>query len=123
MPGFLRARGAMLRILCAIAYVLLGFSGHHAAGAEGAPGAYYRLPDGSYASLCEPGREDTTPAPADHCKTCLIVQPHGAAPPNLAALDAPVFTLLGLNAPAPRRDFTPKPTYRRMASRGPPLAA
>jgi hypothetical protein len=113
----------MLRILCAIAYVLLSFSGHHAAGAEGAPGAYYRLPDGSYASLCEPGAKDPASAPADHCKTCLIAQPHGAPAPDLVALDAPVFTLLGLNMPAPRREFTPKPRYRRMASRGPPLAA
>lgn len=113
----------MLRILCAIAYVVLGFSGHHAAGAEGAPGVYYRLPDGSYASLCEPGGKEPSQTPADHCKTCLIVQPHGAPAPDLAALDAPVFTLLGLNAPEPRCDFTPKPRYRRMASRGPPLAA
>jgi hypothetical protein len=112
----------MLRILCAIAFVLLGFSGHHAAGAEGAAGDYYQLPDGSYASLCEPGGKDESQAPADHCKTCLIAQPHGAPAPDLAALDAPVFTLLGLNEPAPRGDITPKSGYRRMASRGPPLA-
>jgi hypothetical protein len=113
----------MLRMLCALAYALLGFSGHSLAGADSAPGAYYRLPDGSYASLCEPGGADQRSTPADHCKTCLIAQPHGAPAPALAVIDGPVFTLLGLSAPAPNRDFTPRPTFRRMAVRGPPTTA
>jgi hypothetical protein len=123
MPGFLQARQVLWRILYALAFVVLSVSSHHAAAADGAAGASYRLPDGSYASLCEPGGDGKPSTPGDHCRTCLIAQPHGLAAPELLRLDAPVFTLLGLNTPAPRRDFTPKPTFRRMASRGPPSAA
>ncbi|MCV3764267.1 DUF2946 family protein [Rhizobium sp. TRM95796] len=123
MPGFLRAKGAILRILCAVAFVLLGFSSHSIADADGAIGARYQLPDGSYASLCEPGGGDRQSTPADHCKTCLIAQPHTAPAPGLTAFQPPVFNLLGLAAPATFRIFTPKPTFRRQASRGPPMAA
>lgn len=123
MPRSMQARGVMLRILCALAYVVLGFSGHHAMGGEGVPAAFYRLPDGTYASLCEPGGTDQPSAPAEHCKTCLIAQPHGAPAPAFASLDAPVFTLLGLNTPAPVGPVSAKPTFRRLGSRGPPWAA
>jgi hypothetical protein len=78
-------RAVLTRILCALALVMLGFGSHAVADPFADPyGVEYRLPDGSYTSLCEPG-DDKGGAPHDashHCDICVLAVGHLFVPPD-----------------------------------------
>ena len=77
----------MTRMICAVALLLLGFSGHAFADASSDPHRLqYELPDGSYASLCQPGEEKgDTHGGGKHCDVCVMSIGHLFVPPETVA--------------------------------------
>lgn len=87
------AKGAiLLRILCAFALFMLGLAGDAFADPSQDPhSAQYRLPDGTYASLCQPG-DTKGGAPhngANHCGGCVTAAGHAFTPPAGYAVARP----------------------------------
>jgi hypothetical protein len=87
------ARGAVvMRMLYALAILMLGFSG----GAQALPnlepyGAEYKLPDGTFATLCMPSEEKGAPhGDHKHCDMCVMAAGHLFTTPETAFVTAPV---------------------------------
>jgi hypothetical protein len=83
-------RAVWLRMVCALALLLFGLGGP-AFGDSGPTGnAAYRLPDGSFASLCEPGsgsqdgRSGVPGKACRHCDLCRAGLPHALPLPSMA---------------------------------------
>jgi hypothetical protein len=76
-------RAVAARIVCALALLMLGFSGHGLAMPDdGSVAAQYRLPDGSYPSLCGTnGDAGGLPHDRHHCDLCFAAAGHAFAPP------------------------------------------
>lgn len=78
----------MTRIVCAIALFMLGFVAH----AEAAPlvGPFsmeYRLPDGTFASMCLPSQEHgKSHTDGKHCDSCILSTAHLFTPPAAVQL-------------------------------------
>lgn len=75
-------RAVSARIVCALALIMLGFTGHGLAMPDdGSLAARYRLPDGSYPSLCKTG-DNTGGVPHDmrHCDLCFAAAGHAFVP-------------------------------------------
>ncbi|MDB5523264.1 MAG: hypothetical protein JWM58_1027 [Rhizobium sp.] len=73
-----------VRLFCALALFMLGFSGHAVAGHNlDRYGAEYRLPDGTFASMCLPSEEHGAPDnDSRHCDTCVMSAGHLFMPPD-----------------------------------------
>jgi hypothetical protein len=115
-------RGFMARIVCALALVMFGFAGHGLAATDDGPfAAQYRLPDGSFASLCQNGDDHTgTPPHArHHCDFCFASVGHAFVPPQPtfgpAVTAAEAGILLPVSAAAPKFG-----ALRHGLCRGPP---
>jgi hypothetical protein len=115
-------------MVCALALLMFGLTGPAAAQiGPDAAGVQYRLPDGSFASLCQPGRTDidgTNGIPGKacrHCDLCGAGLPHALVAPSttfvLATRRVAVILSVPLAGAAVKTD-------RSFAwqSRGPPLA-
>ena len=116
--------GKALRIACAMLMLLLGL-GHQPATAAVQPEAFreaYRLPDGSFASICSEGEHGHPPFPAPRCEVCLLAASVLLPPPDHEAWLP--GTGLSLTNPLPlarhvlRADQTLRPR-----SRAPPRVA
>ncbi len=87
-------RGAVLaRMIYALAILMLGFSSNAQALPNPDPyGAEYRLPDGSYASLCMPGEEKDAPhGDHKHCDMCVMAAGHVFTAPETVLVPAPIL--------------------------------
>jgi hypothetical protein len=87
------AKGAVVtRILCALALLMLGFSGHALANPTFDPySAQYLLPDGSYSSLCQPGDDKGGTPHNNHCDICVMAAGHLFTPPEAIPHGLPVL--------------------------------
>ena len=113
-----------MRLFCALALFMLGFASHAMAGRDPDPySAQYRLPDGTFASMCLPSEEHGAPqSDSDHCDTCVLSAGQLFTPPDTAVV-------------SPERSLSPEPirpaafgNSKRILShhgqsRGPPLNA
>ena len=64
----------LLRILCAVVLLSLGFA-HRPVEAAAPLASYdeaYRLPDGTFAEICTEGRHEEAPAAKPACEVCLL---------------------------------------------------
>jgi hypothetical protein len=120
------ANGSIVtRILCAVALVMLGFSGNALADPTSDPfSAQYQLPDGSYSSLCQPGDEKGGGSHhgADHCDSCVMAAGHLFTPPEAAPAVLRVLAQGETIAAAANVNLKPIVSHHRQ-SRGPPLSA
>jgi hypothetical protein len=110
------------RLICALALIVLGFSGHAFADPRLDPhGAQYRLPDGTYAALCEPSAEKSDrDSQSKHCDVCVLSASHLLAPPEADAVALP--QALWLAQVWPLAFSNPKPILSHHGqSRAPPL--
>lgn len=85
-------RAVLLRILCALALFMLGFTGSAFADPSQDPySAEYRLPDGSYSSLCQPGnpKGGVPHNGANHCGSCVTAGGHAFTPPDISSAARP----------------------------------
>lgn len=113
-----------LRIICAVALLLLGFSQPAYAAVTDSPyDIAYQLPDGTFASICQDGNHGGSPdGDSNHCRLCLAAAGHLFVPPaeSLAfrlRIDAPV-RFFALREAQFRRE-----PCRQGLSRAPPLSA
>ncbi len=118
-----------LRILCAVAFLSLGFSHQpvHAGIPADAQSEPYRLPDGSFADICaDHGGEATQGSHGDKslrpsCEACLLAA-SVILPPPADGLGVPLPRAFLLNPPkveSLRVGFT---ALARASSRAPPLS-
>lgn len=78
-------RAVAVCIACTLALVMLGFAGRAVAEDDSAFAARYRLPDGSYASLCRTGHDEgALPHGKHHCALCCAAAGHAFVPPEPA---------------------------------------
>ncbi|MDB5525495.1 MAG: hypothetical protein JWM58_3258 [Rhizobium sp.] len=113
-----------MRLFCALALFMLGFTSHAMAGHDTDPySAQYRLPDGTFASMCLPSQEHGAPqGDSNHCNTCVLSAGH-------------LFTPLDIAMALPLRSMSSEPILSAVVgnskrilshhgqSRGPPLNA
>ena len=116
-------RAIAVCIVCALGLIMLGFTGHGLAMPDdGSLAAQYRLPDGSYPSLCKTGGEtDKRAHDKHHCDLCFNAAGNTFAPP-------PIFTSVfttadaGLFPPILPTALT-RGALRHGLCRGPPFVA
>jgi hypothetical protein len=79
-----RFRAFAARIVCVLALIMLGFADPgFAAPGDGVLAAQYRLPDGSYPSLCKTGSDaGRLPHNLRHCDLCFAAGGHVFVPPH-----------------------------------------
>jgi len=78
-------RAVAARIVCALALIMLGFADPAFATSDGGGlAAQYRLPDGSYPSLCKTGSDaGRLPHNVRHCDLCFAAGGHAFVPPHV----------------------------------------
>jgi hypothetical protein len=117
-------RAALTRIICAFALFMLGFpSGAFALPNLEPYGAEYRLPDGTFASLCLPSEEKGAPhGDRQHCDMCTVSIGHLFMQADAVFAEPPVHAYLKSAWLAPGFNAKRILSYHRQ-SRGPPLSA
>ncbi|MFM2280872.1 MAG: hypothetical protein RLZZ444_3103 [Pseudomonadota bacterium] len=87
----------MVRLLCAMAFVLSGYFVQTVAASETTQTAgFYRLPDGSLATICDDGHGTDKQTASGHCLSCLTVTAHALFNPVVHSFAAPNdFILVG----------------------------
>jgi hypothetical protein len=117
-------RAVAVRLVCALALFMLGFSGSLPAVANPGPySAEYMLPDGTFASLCLPSEEEHGGhSDGKHCDVCIFAIGHTFVLPSAAGIVPPIFTSAVTNGPTGHDNLKRILSYHGQ-SRGPPLEA
>ncbi|RUM25506.1 hypothetical protein EFQ99_12225 [Rhizobium vallis] len=113
-----------LRMLCAVSLLLLGLAHQapQAISAEGYDAAVYRLPDGSFASLCVTVKDDDgkTATFKPNCETCRLSSSVILPTPDAGCwLDRKLASLV--NSPIETPAVAGASTVSRPNSRAPPI--
>ena len=117
------ARKRMMRILCAIALVFLGLGNTDTIINPGlALEEAYRLPDGSFASLCLADEAHDPADPSKHCSACTLVIAHLGALPEAIVVPQQAFRSLD-GAVATLQSTLERQLSSHIQSRGPPEIA